>query len=298
MKLFKSLKDNAQSYLAQYQQRDPATYAAAQQAVGGMLILDGFIGIDNPLGGKKRSGIFGTFMGIVLGIIFMFVPVIFNNLSGFDKMTATTNATVVSVGTQSAGQSSSSACSLTAKYTVNGTEYTQTSSGSSSSNCSKTVGSSLVINYDPQNPGAWSADTKTVGMFINVFFWVGLFVAISSVITFVIRLVSIIFGWKILKSGRALAKTLPEGTNLGSVIDEIKRHFTSTVFGSANPMPFASTQPSVMAVPVAQTQPITTPQPFPVETPFVDSTAPYAPPAPSTAPTTPEPPVPPSMPQL
>lgn len=252
MKLLGSLKAKAQSYLDPYQQKDPATYAAAQQAVGGLLILDGFIGIDNPLQGKKRPGIFGTLGGIVLGVVFMFVPSFFNSVTGINKMTATTSATVAAVGapvvsrssnqnsSNTSNSSNSSACSLTAKYTVDGKDYTKQSAASSSSNCSMSQGQAFTINYDPQNPGSWASDVKTLGLVMSLFFWAGLVVVLTSIVTFFIRLLSIIYGWKILKSGRALAATLPAGTDLNTMINEIKQHFTGSLFnfgGAAPPVP-------------------------------------------------------------
>ncbi len=46
------IKSATEGFLSQYETANPASYAAALQAVGGLLILDGFVGIDNPLGEK------------------------------------------------------------------------------------------------------------------------------------------------------------------------------------------------------------------------------------------------------
>jgi len=269
MKLFSSLKNRAQAYLAEYKQKDAATYAAAQQAVGGLLIIDGFIGIDNPLGGKKRPGIFGSLIGIGMGVLFMFIPSVFNSLSGLDKMTATTSATVVSVATSS---SDSNTCALTAKYTVEGVERTSRSADSSSTNCGKAVGDTLTINYNPQNPSAWSSDMRTFGLVFGIFFWAGIVLAITSFGTFIIRLISIIFGWKILQSGRALAKTLPQGTNLATVVEEIKQRFKGSVFVSSPSAPqdqnsMTQTILSAMTTGVSPTAVAPTVSPLPPQSP-------------------------------
>ena len=84
MFIYSSLKGKAQGFLDKYKEKDTASYAAAEQAIGGLLILDGFIGIDNPLGGKKRSGIFGTVTSMFIGVIFIFLPVIFGSISGIN----------------------------------------------------------------------------------------------------------------------------------------------------------------------------------------------------------------------
>ena len=236
MAIFSNLKQDAISFLEPYKTKEPATYAAAEQAIGAILITDGFIGIDNPFGQKKRPGIFGTIGGMILGIIFMFIPTIFGSITGINQMTAATSATVVSVGPasytrNSNGSTSSASCSLAVSYSVNGQEYNNPSSFSSSDNCSLNSGQIITINYNPANPGSWAYGTKTLGIFIQVFFWVGLLALISSIITFFIRLFSIIFGWKLLRDGRKNAANLPPGTNMQTMINEIKKDFTTSIFG-------------------------------------------------------------------
>lgn len=225
------IKSSAESYLNRYRTSNPASYAAAQQAVGGLLIIDGFIGIDNPLGNSKRSGIFGSLIGIIFGLVFIFGTGFFGNLVGINKLTATTTAEVVSVSKPSStSDNSGSSCTATAKYIVNGKEYSQTASSGSSSACSLTAGQEIDINYDPNNPGAWAYDLAIVKTVLKIFPIVGVIVAIISFFTFTIRLLSIVFGWKLLKSGRALAKTLPAGTDLPTIIDEIKQNFAQHLF--------------------------------------------------------------------
>ncbi len=237
MFIYSSLKGKAQGFLDKYKKKDTATYAAAQQAIGGLLILDGFVGIDHPFDGKKRPGIFGTISGMVIGVVFIFIPVIVGNISGISKMTATTTATVVTVGapqtstsTTNGSTSTSTTCSITAKYTVAGREYTNASSSSSSGNCNRAVGSALTINYNPNDPASWSSDAKSIGLFLTIFKYAGVFIVITSFFTFLIRLFSIIFGWKLLRSGRKLAATLPSGTDLGTVINQIKTEFKTSLF--------------------------------------------------------------------
>lgn len=235
MKFFSSLKQTAINFLEPYKTKEPATYAAAEQAIGAILITDGFFGIDNPFGQKKRPGIFGTIGGIVLGVIFMFIPTFFGNISGINDMTAVISATVVSVGqasyTRNSNGGSSASCPLTVSYSVDGREYTNQSSISSSNYCSLSAGQIVTINYNPANPGSWAYGAKTISNFLQIFFWAGLLALISSIITFFIRLFSIIFGWKLLKDGRKNAANLPPGTNLQTMIAEIKQNFTASIFG-------------------------------------------------------------------
>ncbi len=79
--MFSSLKNQAINFIEPYKQKNPATYAAAEQAVGVILIADGFFEAPHPMGRKGRPGIFGTIGGMILGIIFMFIPTIFGSIS-------------------------------------------------------------------------------------------------------------------------------------------------------------------------------------------------------------------------
>lgn len=249
---YKNIKGHAEQFLGNYKQENPATYAAAEQAVGGLLILDGFVGIDNPLGGNKRSGIFGSLIGIVVGLVFVFGTGFIGNLFGINKLTATTTATVIGVSqptysnSGNSNNSSSGSCTVQAKYTVNGKEYTQTASSGSSSACSLSQGQTININYNPNNPGAFAYDLNTVKTVLKIFPIVGAIVAVTSLVTFAIRLFSIIFGWKLLKNGRALAKTLPAGTDLSTIKNEIRQNFAKSVFGmGGNSTPPTPTQTNV-----------------------------------------------------
>lgn len=227
---YKSIKSHAEQFLGDYKKKSPATFAAAQEAIGGLLILDGFVGIDNPLGGKKRSGIFGCLIGMVIGLVFLFGGNFMANLFGISKMTAATPAKVVSVS-QPTTSNNGSSCTPHAIYNVNGREYDQTSSVGSSSACSLSPGETININYDPNNPGSWAYDLNSVKTVLKFLHIVGAVVIISNLVTFTIRLFSIIFGWKLLKSGRALAKTLPAGTNLSTIKKEVEQNFAKSVFG-------------------------------------------------------------------
>lgn len=235
MKIFSSLKNQAVNFLEPYKQKEPATYAAAEQAIGAILIADGLTGLDNPMGNNKRPGIFGTLGGMVVGVIFMLIPTFFGNLTHLNTMTATTGATVVSIGaattsTNSSGQTSST-CPLTVKYTVDSKDYTKSSSLSQSDYCNMSVGQTITINYDPASPATWIYGAKTLKTIFQIFFWAGLFILISSIFTFIIRLFSIIFGWKLLKDGRKNAAALPADTNFQTIVNEIKQNFTKSVFG-------------------------------------------------------------------
>lgn len=238
--IFSTLRNEAKDFLGKYKEKDPAMYAAAQEAIGGVLILDGFIGIDNPLGGKKRPGIFGSLAGIIFGAIFLFVPTFFGNVTGINQLTAKTQATVLSVNRQQSTSTdangnaqTNTTCTAFAKYTVNGKQYTQQSSFGSSDQCSLSAGQTTQISYNPNNPAKWGTGVDTIKKIMKFFPWVGIFIMLSGLVTFLIRLFSIIFGWKLLRSGRALAKTLPNGEGIGDKAKEIEQAFKKSVFGNS-----------------------------------------------------------------
>lgn len=240
---FKSLKKSAKNFLSKYQSKNPASYAAALQAVGGLLIVDGLIGIDNPLAGKKRPGIFGTLGGILVGVVFLFLPFIVNKFTGYKDMTATTSAEVVSVTQQAPAQiqqvqngststvnNSQPSCSAVVKYTVAGKEYVQQSGFNSSSYCSFRSGEIIEINYNPDQPGAWIHNVKQLDTVFKIFKYAGIFTIVFSSFTFLVRLLSIVFGIKILMAGRREAKKLPGNRDLSDMIAKIRKEFQTSVF--------------------------------------------------------------------
>lgn len=241
--MFKQIKNDAKNFLDGYQKSKPATYAAALQAVGGLLILDGFIGIDNPVGDKKRPGILGALISLVVGVAIIVAGAPwFTQFFGVDRLTETTSAKVVNRWAEpsstvnndpnnpSVNNSGSSTCNVIAQYTVNGTEYTQQSVYSSSEMCGLAEGQTIQINYNPNQPSEWGYNVGLMKNLLKFIPFMGWAVAITGGFTFLVRLISIIFGWKLLSKGRALARTLPKGANLGNEISTIRDKFKKFVF--------------------------------------------------------------------
>lgn len=243
MSKLSGIKNKATSFLGNYEQKDPASLAAAEQAVGGLLILDGIIGIDNPFGGSKRSGIFGSFIGVLAGVAILFFGGFFFNLFGTQNLTADAKGQITAIGTpqthtdtdSDGNKSTSTTCSMTVQYTVNGKGYTRPTKSESSGNCNAIVGNSIDIRYNPANPTDFdtASTVKTINTIKKFVPLVGLFIVLVSGFTFTIRLLSIIFGWKILRHGQKLAKTLPNGGDLGSQISQIRQEFKKTFFNGS-----------------------------------------------------------------
>jgi hypothetical protein len=167
----------------------------------------------------------------------------------------------------------------------------------------------VTINYNPNNPAAWAHDVASIKGFMSIFFWAGVVVLVASIVTFVIRLLSIIFGWKLLRKGRTLAATLPSDTSFGTIVNEIRQDFTKTLFnfgggmtggilgqalmGSQQvaPAPQTSTVPQTPNIPqvqvavqspLIQPSPVVSPIPAPVAVP-VQPAVPVVPVAPVAA---------------
>ena len=235
---YSSMLSKGKSFIAKYESKDKATTAAAYQAIGGIMIFDAVIGTPHPLSGKKSTGIWGNLMGVFVGIIFIFAPVLFK-FTPQAKMTAKTTGTIVSVSqpqvqttTNSKGQqSTSSSCTVVAKYVVDGKTYSVQSASGSSSNCSLVAGDTVNVNYNPNNPGSWDSNLNTLKTVVKIFFWAGIAVTILSGIGFIVRLFVVWFGWRLIQRGRSIAKTLPNGGNLASMIENIKSEFKNNIFG-------------------------------------------------------------------
>ncbi|MBP9853104.1 MAG: hypothetical protein QG629_276 [Patescibacteria group bacterium] len=77
MALYISQKRRALTFLEQYKTQQPHIYAAAQQGVGNILIIDSLTGAGGRFSYKfSRRGIFNAFLGIVGSVFFMLSPVL------------------------------------------------------------------------------------------------------------------------------------------------------------------------------------------------------------------------------
>lgn len=70
-----SLISSAKQLIASYDAQTPYTAGQARKTVGGLLIADAFVGLENPLNSKKsRPGLLGAIFGVVFGLAFMAIP--------------------------------------------------------------------------------------------------------------------------------------------------------------------------------------------------------------------------------
>ena len=120
----------------------------ATQAAGAALVLDGLVGIDNPLTGRQRAGIFGSLIAaaIGVGVVVLALSVVKPTIGpGFLRATAVVDHFNTSLN---AGKTE-----YTAVYTFtdqNMVRHEITSSMSSSSR--PTIGATETVAYDPAQP--------------------------------------------------------------------------------------------------------------------------------------------------
>jgi hypothetical protein len=200
---------------------DPYIKGRAMEVAGGALVADGLIGLENPLSGKrKRAGIFGAFMLIVFGVVWVAISL---GIAGSTKPYAggeTTTGTVTAINRGvSSGSNGSTSCSATVAYEVNGTRYEVGTSYSSSDLCSRSVGSTVDVSYRPDAPDA-GRPLFPQG-FLKWFPPIGYFVIVVGVFTFFLRLAELSVGAWLFFKGRALAKRSTP-TPFGPIFDELK----------------------------------------------------------------------------
>ena len=165
---------------------------------GGALIADGVIGF-----GRNRQGIFGSIVGIGLGIgitvVFGFILGPSMAAQGSLKEPVQAQATVIdvirTVTESDPGQSSSSSsmtCGVTIRYaTEEGQTIESGTSFTSSALCSYSPGQLVEVTYDATTVGNFQGLDSTGDMLTRWFPWifagVGVLIALSSFWTLILR---------------------------------------------------------------------------------------------------------------
>lgn len=229
MKLFGHAREvlgKAKDVVADYDAQSPHTAGQVRQAIGGLLIADGLVGLENPLGGKTRSGIFGHLFQALFGSIFVFVGFFFFSLAGAEG-DATTTGTITQVNTHTGDDSTT--CSLRAEFWVGDVPYQAGTPMSSSSFCSKNVGGTVDIRYDSDNPANADIDEDSMLWLVLIFPAAGLLVMLPALVGLAFSAAAIFFGWRLVRSGRAMAAANPPTTTDQGVVAEAKDKFISVV---------------------------------------------------------------------
>ncbi len=224
-----TLIEKAKAEVAQFDDENPRTAGRIRQVVGGVLIADGLVGLENPFDGEKsRPGILGAALGIVGGIAAL-VFGIFTYVHAPDP-DASTTGTITGVVTTT-DDDGDKTCDITAEFTVDGQTYTGASASSDKDLCQYRDGSSIKVDYEAADPAenVVGNSEKKVAVLLGIF---GVLAFIVSVITFVIRAASIYFGWKLWRAGSKMVKANPDTGEDEQVVAEVKKKFTALITGT------------------------------------------------------------------
>ncbi len=166
---------------------DPHAQGQAAKVAGVALVADGFIGLENPLDGKRtRRGIFGTLFLVVFGgVFFASGTFVFNSTKPYD------NGVIVEGRVTAVERGSENACSLIVEYQIGNERFTTASSSSSTTQCDD-VGRTVEVSYLPDQPG--SARVVESVWFGRIFQLVGGVIILAGLTTMVVRFLEICVG--------------------------------------------------------------------------------------------------------
>ena len=218
--------DAAKQVLSRYDQQNPHTAGQLRRTVGGVLIADGLVGLENPFDNRNsRPGLLGSFAGVVLGVVFVVVGLFVVGTSAEVDTTTTGEITRVIESRSSDGDR---VCSLEATFTVSETTYTASSSVSSDGNCRRLEGESIEVHYNSANPreNRVGMSASVVGL---VFVAAGSLVGLVSLVTLAIRVASLVFGVILWRRGTAMIKAHPRTVDDSGVIDEARAALTALI---------------------------------------------------------------------
>lgn len=271
----KNATTKAKQTLSRYESDNPHTAGQIRRAVGGVLIADGFVGLENPFDGRKtRPGIAGAMISVVLGLVFVAVAYFMTTL-GPDTDAETTGQVVAVNGSET--------CSMRAEFVVDGTTYTARSTGQSSTNCDYAPGDTITVLYSSANPSRSTTEEPMLNVFAWIFGGVGVLVAVGGLFTTVVRAASIVFGLTLWWSGSKMIRENPRTADDAGMVDQARQAITRLLTakgaltqeilgaaqgGSGQPMPGDRQQPRPYGQP-QQSQPYGEPQqqPGPVVAP-------------------------------
>lgn len=165
---------------------------------GGALIADGIVGF-----GKNREGIFGSLIGVVVGVTIAVGVGLFLAPAWFEQTTIAnpvpTQATVLQVeryinnsDPDNRNSSSSVSCAVVVEYTTaEGQKVEAVTPYSSGGLCSFAAGQAVAISYDASSVGKFQGldpmGEQISGWFPWLIVGVGLIIAVTSFWTFLLR---------------------------------------------------------------------------------------------------------------
>jgi hypothetical protein len=214
----------AKETVGRYENQNPHTAGQVRATVGGVLLADGLVGLEDPFDNKKsRPGILGSLTGMGISVVFIVVGIfIMGTAAETDSVTDGTIASISEPSKPDSQGKGGGACSLTANFVVDGRTYSATTDVSSSGNCNRGINESIEVKYNSANPNENSVGMSS-GKFGLIFAGIGALVFIPALFTFAIRLASIIFGLRLLMSGRKMMAENPKTVDDAGIIAESKQ---------------------------------------------------------------------------
>ena len=172
------------------------TGRGARAGAGAVLVADGLVGIDVP-GGRKRAGLFGSFVGIAAGVAFLLGGIWLHGQHQPYPDGVTTTATVTSF-TTATDADGKQMYSRVVSFTASDGKTVQVAENESS-NRRPRVGEAVKVSYLPPDPQGARVLPET-DWFAYTFIGAGGLVALIALIIFLVRLVTLIAGIGLLAS--------------------------------------------------------------------------------------------------
>lgn len=180
----------AKATVATYESKNPYRAGRVRQVVGGVLIADGLVGLENPFDGRStRPGILGG-----------------------------------AVSEPDEGK-----CSQSVEFVVDGTTYVAGAGYSSTSFCSGRAGQEREVHYNSADPHENRIGLDVVRLVGGVFAGVGLLLLTIGLVMVSIRAVSIVAGIAIWRSGSRMVKANPPAPDDETFAQDLKERFTALV---------------------------------------------------------------------
>ena len=184
---------------------DGYTQGHAEQTVGGLLMADGLVGIQNPLdGGKSHGGLNASLICLVVGSIFLVGGLyLVHDLS--DRMPENPTAVQGTVAYVSRG---GNGCAITAFYSVNGARHQTSSSLGDQYHCSSSVGVNIEVTYNALRPeiGVVPEPNGWVAGIVPLLGW---FVFLGAIVSMIRCLTELVGGGLMRRHGRKLVNSSP-----------------------------------------------------------------------------------------
>ncbi len=219
----KGLLGQARAMIAEHDATTPHTAGRVRQTIGGLLIADGLVGLENPLNGRKsRAGILGAALLLVFGVACVGLSIWLMQRGPETDATTTGQVTAVE------DVPSRDTCPIDATFTVDGQDYEVQSSSESSGNCDRAIGSPIEVSYDSTDPRVNEiAGASRLLYFVLAF---GVLYLVLGLVLFVIRAITIVVGARLYFAGRKQAAANPRTPEDSGAVDAVRKQFVGLIF--------------------------------------------------------------------